>query len=67
MYPGVPLRLFPPGKFLVHEPYVHGGYPQREGLGRTCMWFSMFKRWDVRDVLALLEWGLLAQNLYLRR
>lgn len=57
VYPGVPLRLFPAGKFLVHEPYVHGGYPQREGLGRTCMWFSMFKRWDVRDLLALLEWA----------
>lgn len=56
-YPGIALDAFPAGKFLVHEPNVRSGYPQREGLGRTTLWYSMFKRWGIRDLLSFLEWA----------
>jgi phage gp29-like protein len=57
LYPGIPLGAFPPGKFLVHRPRVRGVYPTREGLGRTLVWWAMFKRFGVRDWLALVEWA----------
>lgn len=53
--PGVALDSFVSGKFLVHQPRVRGVYPQREGLGRPLVFASMFKRWAVRDALALAE------------
>lgn len=54
-WPGVPLASFPEGKFLVHTPRVRGVYPTREGLGRPLLFMSMFKRWAIRDALALAE------------
>lgn len=54
-WPGVPLDAFPPGKFLVHTPRIRGVYPQREGLGRPLLFMSLFKRWAIRDALALAE------------
>lgn len=54
-WPGVRLDTYPTGKFLVHEPRVRGGFAVREGLGRPCSWYSMFKRWVVRDAMALAE------------
>jgi phage gp29-like protein len=57
MYPGVPLDAFPTGKFVWHTPRIRGGYPQREGLGRTLLWYSMMKRWAFRDWMALGEWA----------
>ena len=57
MFPGVPLDAFPAGKFIVHRPRVRGGYPTREGLGRTVCWYSLFKRFSMRDFLALAEWA----------
>jgi len=56
-FPGVPLDLFPPGKFIVHRPRVRGGYPTREGLGRTLCWYSLFKKFSMRDFLAFAEWA----------
>jgi phage gp29-like protein len=56
-YPGLPLDGFPRGKFIVHRPHVRGGYPTREGLGRTAVWYSMFKRWTWRDWMSLAEWA----------
>ena len=57
IYPGLPLRAFPPGKFIVHRPRVRGVYPTREGLGRLLVWWSTFKRFAVRDFLAFAEWA----------
>jgi len=56
---GVPVdeinRLIP-GKLVVHSPRVRGGYPTREGLGRTTVWYSgVFKAFGWRDFLAYLE------------
>lgn len=56
-FPGVPLDLFPEGKFIVHRPRVRGGYPTREGIGRTTCWYSLFKRFSMRDFLAFAEWA----------
>lgn len=56
-FPGVPFDAFPAGKFIVHRPRIRGGYPQREGLGRTVAWYSIFKKFDVRDLLAFAEWA----------
>lgn len=56
-FPGVPLDAFPVGKFIVHRPRVRPGYPQRDGVGRTVAWFSMFKRFGIRDLLAFAEWA----------
>lgn len=57
MFPGIPLDAFPYGKFVSHVPRIRGGYPQREGLGRTLLWYSMMKRWAFRDWMALGEWA----------
>lgn len=56
-YPGLPLDRFPAGKFIIHSPRVRGVYPTREGLGRLLVWWSCFKRFDVRDLLAYAEWA----------
>jgi phage gp29-like protein len=56
-YPGIALDRFPRGKFVVHRPRVRGVYPTREGLGRLLCWWSTFKRFDVRDLLAYAEWA----------
>lgn len=56
-FPGLPLDAFPAGKFLVHRPRVRGVYPTREGLGRSVLWYALFKRFAVRDWLAFAEWA----------
>lgn len=56
-FPGVPLDIFPQGKFIAHRPRIRGGYPTREGIGRTVAWFAMFKKFSVRDLLAFAEWA----------
>jgi len=56
-YPGIPVDVFPPGKFIVHRPRVRGVYPTREGVGRVCVWWSTFKRFAVRDLMAYAEWA----------
>lgn len=56
-FPGVPFDVFPAGKFIVHRPRIRGGYPTREGLGRTVCWFSCFKKFNIRDLLAYAEWA----------
>lgn len=56
-FPGVPLDAFPVGKFIIHRPRVRGGYPTREGIGRTTCWYSLFKRFSMRDFLAFAEWA----------
>lgn len=57
VFPGIALDRFPRGKFIVHRPRVRGGYPTREGLGRTCVWYSIFKRFGIRDLMAFAEWA----------
>lgn len=56
---GVPvedLQRLIPGKFVIHTPRVRGGYPQREGLGRTVVWYAgVFKAFGWRDFLAYAE------------
>lgn len=54
-WPGLPLDSVPRGKFIVHAPRVRGGYACKEGLGRPLSWYAMFKRWVVRDAMALAE------------
>lgn len=57
-FPGVPVDdpvVFPYGKLIVHTPHVRGGYVTREGLGRLMVWFAVFKRWGIRDWMALAE------------
>ena len=56
-FPGLPIAAFPAGKFIVHQPVVRGVYPTREGLGRLLVWWSTFKRFDVRDLLAYAQWA----------
>jgi len=56
-FPGVPLDVFPAGKWVIHRPRVRGGYPTREGVGRTVLWWALFSKWDVRDWLAFAEWA----------
>jgi phage gp29-like protein len=56
-FPGLPLAAFPAGKFVVHQPVVRGVYPTREGLGRLLVWWSTFKRFDIRDLLAYAQWA----------
>lgn len=56
-FPGVPLASFPAGKFIRHTPRVRGVYPTREGLGRAVLFFCIFKRFDIRDYLAYVEWA----------
>lgn len=55
LFPGIALDRFPAGKFVVHRPRVRGVYPTREGLGRLLVWWSTFKRFDVRSLLAYME------------
>lgn len=54
-WPGIPLSSFPRGKFIMHAPRIRGGFAVREGLGRPLAWYSLFKRWVVRDSMALAE------------
>lgn len=42
---------------MIHRPRIRGVYPTREGLGRLLCWWSTFKRFDVRDLLAYAEWA----------
>lgn len=56
-FPGVPLASFPAGKFIRHTPRTRGTYPTREGLGRAVAFFCIFKRFDIRDYLAYVEWA----------
>jgi phage gp29-like protein len=50
------LNALLPGKFILHAPRIRGGYPTREGLGRTCVWYSgLFKAFGWRDFLAFAE------------
>lgn len=57
VFPGVALDSLNADapKFIIHLPRVRGGYPTREGLGRTVLWPAIFKRFAVRDALALAE------------
>lgn len=54
-WPGKKIEEFAPGKLILFCPTVRHVYPTREGLGRIVMWTSAFKRWGVRDWLALAE------------
>jgi len=59
-FPGVNVRAINrlvPGKFLVHTPRVMGTYPTREGVGRTCAWYTTFKRLGVREYVAFIAWA----------
>lgn len=56
-FPGVALDRFPRGKFIIHRPRIRGGYPTREGVGRVVCWYVLFKKWNIRDILAFAEWG----------
>lgn len=54
-YPGVDVKEFPAGRFIVHTPRIRGGFATREGLGRTLAWWALFKRWVTRDAMGLAE------------
>lgn len=53
--PGFDIAADVPGKWIMHTPRVRGGYPQREGLARPVCWYAIFKRWGMRDFVALGE------------
>lgn len=55
LFPGIPLKAFVSGKFVSFTPSLRGEYPTREGLGRIVQWYSLFKRWAIRDWLAFGE------------
>jgi phage gp29-like protein len=60
LFPGVAVddeSVFPAGKLIIHTPRVFADYPTREGLGRCLIWYTAFKRWDVRDWLAFAAWA----------
>lgn len=44
-----------PGKFIYWTPKLFGEYPEREGLGRRCMYWSFFKRFAARERMILSE------------
>ena len=54
-WPGVPFSSYPAGKYVLHLPTLRNEYPTREGLGRVVQWYSLFKRWTMRDWMALAE------------
>ena len=56
-FPGIPVDAFPAGKFVAHRPRIRGVYPTREGIGRVVCWYSIFKRFDIRDWVAFAEWA----------
>ena len=55
-FPIKELQRILPGKFLYDRGRIRPGYPQRDGLARTSLWYSgVFKRLGYRDLLALIE------------
>ena len=44
-----------PGKFIVFAPQLRGDYPTRDGLGRQCATWAVFKRVGVRGAVDYLE------------
>lgn len=44
-----------PYKFVQWLPQLFGDYPEREGLGQRCMYWSFFKRFGARERLILAE------------
>lgn len=51
---GIALRDFP-GKFIDWTPRNFGEYPEREGLGPRCLYWSFFKRFSWRQRMLLTE------------
>lgn len=51
---GIDVRSLP-GKFIWWTPQLFGEYPEREGLGIRCMYWSFFKRFAARERMILSE------------
>ncbi len=51
---GLALRDYP-HKFIEFTPQLFNEYPEREGFGPRCLYFSYFKRFDWRERMILLE------------
>lgn len=51
---GIALREVP-WKFVEFLPSLFGDYPEREGLGPRCLYWSFFKRFGARERMILLE------------
>lgn len=51
---GIALRDVP-YKFIEFTPQLFGDYPEREGLGPRCLYWSFFKRFAAREQMILLE------------
>ena len=55
-YPGKDLLgEFPAGRFLQHRPRTNGAVGSREGLIRPLVWTSLFRTWDIGDLIKLAE------------
>jgi phage gp29-like protein len=55
-YPGKDLLAdYPAGRFLVHRPRTNGAVGSREGLIRPLVWASLFRTWDIGDLMKLAE------------
>lgn len=44
-----------PHKFMTFMPQLFGDYPEREGLGPRCLYWSFFKRFGERERMILIE------------
>lgn len=51
---GLEMRAYP-CKFITFTPQLFNDYPEREGFGPRCLYFSFFKRFSKREQLVLLE------------
>jgi phage gp29-like protein len=54
---GVDLLAENPGRIVQLQRRIVGDVPAREGLARVLVWGALFRNWDLRDWLALGEYG----------
>ncbi len=54
---GVDLLAENPGRIVQLQRRIVGDVPAREGLARVLVWAALFRNWDLRDWLALGEYG----------
>jgi phage gp29-like protein len=54
---GVDLLAENPGRIVQLQRRIVGDVPAREGLARLLVWGALFRNWDMRDWLALGEYG----------
>lgn len=53
--PGVDLRKWKPGRFVIYRPRITGGPGPQEGLMRCLVWAALFRSWAIGDWMKLVE------------